>query len=165
VATATRLMWRQHRRIEQLLSSLQSDRHLRNRLLLEVIGALTTHLVVEESLLYPMALRSVGLSLREQSSLHRRMRAMLSELTSPGISGEAFGAKVDVLATTFAAHALLDESAVYPVLVRHLDATELDELGDDMEAMSASLIARARPYVRSTRPSGLPRAASDATRW
>jgi hypothetical protein len=147
--TATSLLCRQHRRIEQLLRALKTDGYRRNRVLLELLGELTSHLAVEASLLYPAARRATRLPLTEEAALHRRMRDTLYELTTPGTSGESFALKAELLSKAFEAHAHLDESAVYPALVRGLDVPALEELGEDIERLSAALIARSRPYARS----------------
>jgi iron-sulfur cluster repair protein YtfE (RIC family) len=138
----------QHLRIEALLRALRSDGYRRNRLLLELVGELTSHLAVESNLLYPTARRWLGLSLKEESALHRRTRELLAELTEAGLSGDGFAKKVDLLSAAFAAHTAREESVLLPALARGLDAAALDELGDDMEALFAALMARCRPYAR-----------------
>ena len=146
---ATGLLCRQHRRIEQLLRALRSDDQRRNRLLLDLLGQLTSHLAVEANVLYPGASRVPGLPLTHAASAHGRVREALYELMSPGISSNAFVARVDRLSNVFAAHSVLDESAIYPVLVRHLDVAALGELGDAMASLSAALVARSRRYIRA----------------
>ena len=147
--TATTLLCRQHRRIEQILRAVRSDGHRRNRLLLELLAEMTSHLAVESSLLYPAARRAARIALVEEAALHRRIRETLCDLTTLRLSGEAFAQKADLLAKVFDAHARLDESAVYPALVRSMDLPGLEELGDDIERLSAALIARSRAYTRA----------------
>lgn len=137
--TATALLLRQHRKIQQLIEQLRTDGYRRATLLSNVIEELSAHMAIEDNLLYPTAQRALGVSLKCERETSHRAKQTLHCLTTSHIRGEAFLGKVVELEEIFRQHVALEEGTLMPALVRRLDASTLEELGDDMERLASAL--------------------------
>ena len=149
--TATALLVRHHRKILELIQELRSDGHRRTTLLSRVIEELSAHIAIEENLLFPVAQRALGLTLKAERETNAQAKQALRCLATSKISGDAFLAKVDELTHIFEAHVALEEATLMPALVRKLSTSALEELGDDMDRLSAALVTRSRPPRDSVR--------------
>jgi len=139
---ATAFLLRQHRKIQGLLGALKSDGYRRHRVLLEVMEQLSAHIAIETSLLYPAARRALGASMKREHDLHRRAKELLVELASANSSGDEFLERVDELGRVFDMHVALEEGELLPAVARTVDEDSLEELGEDLEIMAASLVAK-----------------------
>lgn len=146
--TISDLVCDQHRRVERLLHALRVEGYRRNRILLELLGELTTHLAVEGNLLLPVARDAVGVPLARELAEARALQDKLRELAEPSTCRALFTERLEAVALAFELHTRRQELVLLPSLETALDASEREELADDMERFASALGARCRPYVR-----------------
>ncbi len=119
----------------------------------EIEKALTVHATIEEKFFYP-TLRDRSeesddaVDVFEAYTEHELIKKLIALLKSGRQTDEQFKAEVQVLAENVQHHVKEEESTVFALARQMLDAEELDELGEEMEAAKNRLM---RSSNRSTR--------------
>jgi len=141
---ATRHLREEHRRIEQTLTLLMVDARVDRETLRRVVADVDAHLAAEEALLYPVIERAWNRPLAEQREVHGHLRFLLSMLTQPRTDPALHARQLRDLDSLFREHARLTEQVALPWIEGALSAGSLEALGERMQTLRASLLARAR---------------------
>jgi iron-sulfur cluster repair protein YtfE (RIC family) len=126
-----------HRAVEELFERFEaartSDRRL--RVFAQIKQSLDAHAAVEEEIFYP-ALRAAakrdGMSVEKALGEHEVAKTLLRQLSTRRTADEAFQARVEVLRESVLHHVKEEESKLFAMARRHLDARALNELGAEM---------------------------------
>ncbi len=167
-----RILKADHREVEQLLKRLADtdEGDERNELAREVQMKLTSHMEIEESIVYPPVSDEVGEEDREEAEIEHRLarqglETMMSMLDQPG-----FGASVQMLLGGITHHVEEEERELLPELRDALERDEWLAMGDAIAAAKeaagfpvASPSSR-RSGKRRNRTSGAARASESKRR-
>jgi hemerythrin superfamily protein len=113
----------------------------------EIETALTVHATIEEKYFYP-ALHDRAeesddvVDVFEAYTEHELIKTLIALLKSGREPDEQFKAEMQVLAENVKHHVKEEESTIFTLARQMLDAEELDELGDEMEAAKKRLMSR-----------------------
>jgi hemerythrin-like domain-containing protein len=131
-----RILKADHREVERLLKRLADtdEGNERNKLAREVQMKLTSHMEIEESIVYPPVSEEVGEEDREEAETEHRLarqglETMMSMLEQPG-----FGASVQMLLGGITHHVEEEERELLPELRDALDRDEWLAMGDAIAA-------------------------------
>lgn len=131
-----RILKADHREVEKLLKQLADaeEGSERNELAREVEMKLTSHMDLEESIVYPPVSERVGDEDREEAEIEHRLaregiQTMMSMLDKPG-----FGASVQMLLAGIKHHVEEEESQLLPELKDAMDRDEWAAMGDEIAA-------------------------------
>lgn len=129
-----------HRTVKQLLTRLADSEEGpdRERMVAEVSSALSLHMQIEESLVYPLVARDVGEDEEEEAEIEHGLArdglAKMAELVAkPG-----FGAAVEMLKAGIAHHVEEEETELLPALRSAMKRADWTALGDKIAAAKAS---------------------------
>lgn len=145
-----RILKADHREVERLLKRLADTDEGRERRQLadEVAMKLTSHMEIEESIVYPPVSEEVGEEDREEAEIEHRLArqgldTMMSMLDQPG-----FGAAVQMLLGGISHHVEEEERELLPELRSAMDRDEWEAMGD---AIAAAKQAAGLPVPDQTR--------------
>lgn len=134
----------------------------------DIAQALTVHATLEEKFFYP-ELRDRADDLEDRVDVfeafaeHDVVEHLIRLLSSGPRRDEQFKAEVQVLGENVKHHVKEEESTIFRLARKLMDADELSDLGERMEAAKARLMngnrQRASGRTRKTAPSGKKRAA------
>ena len=151
---ATILLSLQHRKLENIVTALGSQPHLRNALLLELADELMAHIAIEKTILLPCAERATGVSLREHHLTLDRARSVLRALADTLLDEEQFAVHLESMREVLQEHVDGEENDLFPALERASDDYSLGRMGDRMSIFRGAMM-RPRPIVpNSTLTSG-----------
>lgn len=167
-----RILKADHREVERLLKRLAEtdEGNERNELANEVAMKLTSHMEIEESIVYPSLSEEVGEEDREEAEIEHRLarqglETMMSMLEQPG-----FGAAVQMLLGGISHHVEEEERELLPELRGAMEREEWAAMGDAIAAAkeAAGLPVPQEPQRRSNkrrgRASGSTRVSESKTR-
>jgi hemerythrin superfamily protein len=170
---AITLLKQDHGNVETLFKrfeELEPDAHDEKRQVVDlIIEQLSRHAAAEEQLLYPRIREAIGgdaasLAL-EGLEEHHVAKMTLNELEKLPPSADRFDAKVSVLIESVRHHVEEEEQELFPLVRKHLKASELDELGEAMEKAKEVAPSRPHPFMPDQPPFnvilGLPLAVLD----
>jgi hemerythrin-like domain-containing protein len=140
---ATRFLESQHRQVEQLFAMIEKAPVGEKRKLFdEIADALAIHATIEEKIFYPAAkMEKTEDLLLEAVEEHLSAKRVIADLLDMSPADESFDAKVTVLKELIAHHVKEEETELFP-MVRRAMGGELDDVGAQLEAMSAELLAK-----------------------
>src|SRR3954470_20247573 len=127
----------------------------KRRIVDHVIEQLSIHASIEEELLYPALRARLGtedLPVLEALEEHHAAKLFLSEIEKLPPTHERFDAKVMVLIESVRHHVEEEESTLFDLLREHLQAAELDDLGEAMERAKATAPTRPHPFTPEQPP-------------
>ena len=139
---AVRQLHAEHRRLEQTLTLLRNDPTAARETLLLCLDDLAAHLLADESLLYPMLEQGWNRAVSELRDPHNRMRELVSMVGTPRVDGRRRGEQLHELQAAFREHARAEESSALPWLEGATPPRALEDLGRQMQALRAKLLAR-----------------------
>jgi hemerythrin-like domain-containing protein len=126
----------------------------KRRIVDHVIEQLSVHASVEEQLLYP-ALRAKlddDFPILEALEEHHVAKVTLAEIEKLSPTHERFDAKVTVMIESVRHHVEEEERDVFEMLRVHFSATELEDLGNAMEAAKKTAPTRPHPMTPDQPP-------------
>lgn len=127
------LITAEHRRIEELLAELATDREDRFPLAHRLIDELAAHTTAEQQIFYP-ALRDIvpdGAKMANQGQQdHKAMRAALVTLETSHPGDDDFESALASLAASLHEHVPVEENELLPALRAVIGEDKLRELGD-----------------------------------
>jgi hemerythrin superfamily protein len=133
-----------HKQVERLFKKFEKAGEraykTKRKLADEVIGELTTHAYIEETLFYPAARAAVpetGEHVLESVEEHHVVAWMLSELANMDPQDERFDAKMTVLMENVRHHVEEEEQEWFPQVRETMSRKDLGDLGEKMEAAKA----------------------------
>lgn len=156
---AITLLKTDHGNVDALFKQLEALRGKdepveKRRIVDHVIEQLSVHASVEEQLLYP-ALRARlddQFPVLEALEEHHAAKLFLSELEKLPATTERFDAKVAVLIESIRHHVEEEESELFDLMREHFTGTELDDLGEQMEAAQKTAPTRPHPMTPDQPP-------------
>ena len=146
-AVAIELLEADHRNVEALFdryeSEKESDDGTKREIAMRICGELTVHAQVEEELFYPWLrenLEEDEMEMLEEAYVeHASAKDLIAQIEATTDIGPEFDAKVKVLGEYIKHHVEEEENEIFPSV---RDKTEeLDELGQEMHARKAELMA------------------------
>ena len=141
---AIALLEADHQKVKRLLTELDSttERGIKTRteLFATIKGELTLHEIVEEEIFYPTlkAHPKAEDIVLEGYQEHHVVDLLMGELEELDVSDETWGAKATVMKENIEHHIEEEEGEMFRQARRAFDASELDELGQRMEARKHS---------------------------
>ena len=100
----------------------------------ELVGALTLHMEIEESRVYPLVAQLVGREEQQEAEIeHGLARDGLVKLQEL-VDEPGFGAGVAMLTAGIRHHVKEEEQGIFPELKKKLDREQLRDLGDEVAA-------------------------------
>lgn len=167
-----RILKADHREVEQLLKRLADtdEGDERNELAREVQMKLTSHMEIEESIVYPPVSEEVGEEDREEAETEHRLarqglETMMSMLDQPG-----FGASVQMLLGGITHHVEEEERELLPELRDALERDDWLSMGDaiatakEAAGLPVPTTSSRRSGKRRNRTSGASRASESKRR-
>lgn len=138
------MLTKQHREMESELEAVsEADGATRGQLFREAADALMAHVLVEEQVFYPAvnAKRTEDILL-ESLEEHLSLKRLLADLVALPPDADSFEPKLHVLVEQVEHHHEEEEKKLFPKVKKLLSADELNELGDQMMAAQAELLAK-----------------------
>jgi predicted DNA-binding protein len=141
---AIKLLKADHDKVKGLLNELESttERGVKTRaeLFSTIKGELTLHEIVEEEIFYPelKAHPKAEDIVLEGYEEHHVVDLLMGELESLDVSDETWGAKALVMKENIEHHIEEEEGEMFSKARQVFDASELDDLGQRMEARKQS---------------------------
>jgi hemerythrin-like domain-containing protein len=139
------ILKRDHREAAALLKALANGKPsaTRRKTNLKLVAALTLHMSIEESLVYPLIARRVGKEDAHEGTIeHGLARDGLTKM-SELVDEPGYGAAVAMVTAGIKHHVKEEETDMFPKLKAKLSRDELSALGDAVVA--AKKKKRARP--------------------
>ncbi len=145
---ALELLKQDHQKVKQLLTSAKEarDKNEQKKLFREIKTELDTHARIEEAIFYPAVQEQEELKGMVLESLeeHRQVKTLLRELSRVTAGSDKFKAKLKVLADNVEHHAEEEEEGkMFPKVRKVFNSSELDELGQELEAAKTKRLRRA----------------------
>jgi iron-sulfur cluster repair protein YtfE (RIC family) len=131
---ATKLLIKQHRKVESIFRKLQRKHSDTNQLLTELANDLVAHMAIEQDIFYP-AVKQVDDSLiMESYEEHALAEVALKRLLATDPGDEEFKARVTATKELIMHHVKEEEEELFPKVEKKLDEAALKELGKRMQA-------------------------------
>jgi hemerythrin superfamily protein len=134
--------------LAQLEKSTEKGAKKREQLLSQIAEELTIHTTIEEEIFYPSYRDAVAKKedrklYQEALEEHHVVDLVMPEIEETDPASEVFSAKAKVLKEIVEHHAEEEEKEMFPRAKKVMDAEELQELGQRMEARKAELMSEA----------------------
>jgi hemerythrin superfamily protein len=143
-----------HKQVERIFKQFErlgdGAHKTKRKLVDEMIVDLSVHAAIEETVFYPRTRWEVQTAedvVLESLEEHHIVKWTLSELEKMDPSDERFDAKVTVLMESVRHHVKEEEEELFPEVSKRLSRKELNELGDELEAVRK--IAPKRPHPKA----------------
>jgi hemerythrin superfamily protein len=142
---ALEMLTSDHRKVEDLFEKFEQmkeeDDAGRVAVAQRICGELTIHMQIEEDLLYPWLRENMDDTdmVAEAYVEHNSAKQLIGEIMKVGEPDEAYDAKVKVLSEYIKHHVKEEEGEIFPEVAS--EEEELDELGQEMFARKAELMA------------------------
>jgi len=142
---ALEMLTSDHRKVEDLFEKFEKlkEKEDASRVAIaqQVCGELTIHMQIEEDLLYPWLRENMDDTemVAEAYVEHNSAKQLITEIMRVGEPDEAYDAKVKVLSEYIKHHVKEEEEEIFPDVAS--EEEELDELGQEMYARKAELMA------------------------
>lgn len=146
---AISLLKADHEKVRGLLSQLEKSTEKgakkREELLSKIAEEVTIHTTIEEEIFYPSYRDAVAKKedrklYQEAIEEHHVVDLVMPEIEETDPASEVFAAKAKVLKEIIEHHAEEEEKEMFPRARKVMDAAELRELGQKMEARKAELM-------------------------
>ena len=132
------LLMEDHQKVSQLFEQAEGTENEKKKqqLFEQIKTELETHTHIEETIFYP--------ALQEQEELkdlvleafeeHKQVKTLLREISALSDGSEKFDAKLKVMKENVEHHVEEEENDMFPKVEQFFDETQLEELGQQMEA-------------------------------
>lgn len=136
---ALELLKQDHAKVKELLEEAESTEHGKERtaIFAKIKTELETHARIEENVFYPAVQKKEELKDMVLESLeeHKQVKTLLREMDNLSKDSEKFEPKLKVLKENVEHHAEEEEEGkMFPKVRKLFSATELQELGAELEA-------------------------------
>ena len=156
---AITLLKSDHGNVDELFKQLEAlrgkDEPVEKRRLVDlVIEQLSVHAAIEEEVVYPLLRERVGddFPVLEALEEHHLAKVSLAEIEKLPPTSERFDAKVSVLIENIRHHVEEEETELFELMRKVFKPTELDDLGEAMEAAKATAPTRPHPLTPDQPP-------------
>jgi hemerythrin superfamily protein len=138
---ATKLLSKQHRKVEALFRKLSGRAPDKQALAIELANELVAHMAIEQELFYP-AVRAVnGDLVLEAYEEHAIAELALKRLLGTDPEDDAYPARVTALKELIEHHVKEEEEELFPKCEKALGDERLQELGKQMKTMFDEVVA------------------------
>lgn len=148
-----------HRNVEAKFVTFENlgpnARKGKEKVVRDVVAALSKHAAIEEQLVYPAArdrLLDADTVVLEALEEHHLVKVSLAELAGMNAEDERYAAKFSVLAANVRRHVKEEERVLFPALRKVFSRTELTELGTQLADAAASANTRPHPNLPDVAP-------------
>ena len=127
----------------------------REKIVREVIAALSKHAAIEEAHVYPEARQRLANSAElvlEALEEHHLVKVTLAELSAMNATDERFDAKFSVLVANVRRHVKEEERVLFPAMRNTFSKRELVEMGSILAEASTSASTRPHPNAPDVAP-------------
>lgn len=135
------MLMEDHRQVEELFAQAEQteDEKKKQRIFEQISTALTMHMHVEETALYPALeqheeLKDLALEANEE---HRQVKTLMREIENLADGSERFDAKLKVMQENIEHHVEEEETEMFPQMRETLPAEEMEQIGQEMKAAKA----------------------------
>jgi hemerythrin superfamily protein len=145
---ALELLKQDHQKVKELFKQGQQteNRKEQKQIFKEIKSELETHARIEETIFYPAMEEHEELKDMVLESLeeHKQMKTVLRELSRLSANSERFKPKFKVLKDNVEHHAVEEEEGkMFPKIRDLIDRTELQQLGQELEAAKHKRLRKA----------------------
>jgi hemerythrin-like domain-containing protein len=158
-ADAIALLKSDHREVAALFRQFEragaGASRTKQRLVEEIIEALSRHAGIEELVFYPAVRREVkgaASDVLEAIEEHHVVKVLLSELEGMPPTADRFEAKVTVMIENVRHHVKEEEDELFPRVRARLGRARLLDIGDEMRAAKSTVPTRPHPYTPDEPP-------------
>jgi hemerythrin superfamily protein len=145
---ALELLEHDHQKVKDLFeqSRRTEDKKQQKQIFKEIKSELEMHTRIEETIFYPAMeehkeLKDMALESLEE---HKQMKTVLRELSKLSAGSEKFKPKLKVLKDDVEHHAVEEEEGkVFPRIRELIDESELEQLGEELEAAKHKRLRKA----------------------
>jgi iron-sulfur cluster repair protein YtfE (RIC family) len=139
---AIALLKEDHEKVAELFDEFEEveesegDKDEKVRLFEQIKEELETHTRIEETIFYPACEKFEELKdmVKESLQEHKKVKMLLSELSSMNDNSEVFGTKVKELQDNVEHHVEEEEDDLFPKVLDEMSQDQIDLLGARMEA-------------------------------
>lgn len=132
------LLMEDHQKVSQLFEQAEGTENEKKKqqLFEQIKTELETHTHIEETIFYPALQEEEELKdmVLEAFEEHKQVKTLLREISNLSDGSEKFDAKLKVMKENVEHHVEEEESEMFPKVEQFLDETQLEELGQQMEA-------------------------------
>ena len=156
---AIALLKQDHREVAQLFTRFERAGdgafRVKQRLVEEMITALSVHAGIEELVFYPALRREITRlddDVLEAIEEHHVVKLLLHELEGTAPADERFDAKVTVMMENVRHHVKEEEQTLFPKVRARLGRARLLDIGDELRAAKSRVPTRPHPYAPDEPP-------------
>ena len=158
---ATKLLEKQHRKVEAIFKKLEKGSSEAEELLIELSNDLAAHMTIEQEIFYP-AIQDVDHDVvLEAYEEHALAEVALKRLHAADPESDVFKARVVALKELIEHHVKEEEKELFPEVEKALDEDKLKELGKQMKARFDEVVEAG---YESAVPRGFAKTSSDVSR-
>ncbi|HKP56907.1 MAG TPA: hemerythrin domain-containing protein [Polyangiales bacterium] len=158
---ATRLLEKQHRKVEAIFAKLEKRSGDVEELLTELSNDLAAHMAIEQEIFYPAIQRIDHSLVLESYEEHAIAEVALKRLLSADTETDEFIARVVTLKELIEHHVKEEEEELFPKVKKALDEDRLGELGAQMQKQFERVV---KAGFESVVPRGYARTSSDVSK-
>jgi hemerythrin-like domain-containing protein len=161
VMDATKLLEKQHRKVEAIFKKLERGRSEASELVIQLANDLAAHMTIEQEIFYP-AVQLVDRDLISESFEEHALAEMsLKRLLATDPDAEEFKARVTALKELIMHHVEEEEEELLPKVKKALGDDRLSKLGKEMKARFEEVVDSG---YESAVPRGFARTSADSSR-
>lgn len=158
---ATKLLEKQHRKVETILKKLERGNAAAEELVAELANNLAAHMAIEQEIFYP-AIQSVDRKLiLESFEEHALAEVSLKRLLATDPEADEFKARVTALRELIQHHVEEEESDLFPKVEKALGEDKLAQLGTQMKRRFAEVLDEG---FEAAVPRGFAKTSADVSR-
>lgn len=158
---ATKLLEKQHRKVETILKKLERGKAAAEELVAELANNLAAHMAIEQEIFYP-AIQSVDRKLiLESFEEHALAEVSLKRLLATDPEADEFKARVTALRELIQHHVEEEESDLFPKVEKALGEDKLAQLGTQMKRRFAEVLDEG---FEAAVPRGFAKTSADVSR-
>jgi iron-sulfur cluster repair protein YtfE (RIC family) len=158
---ATKLLEKQHRKVEQIFEKLEGDSPDAETLLTELANDLAAHMTIEQEVFYPAIQNIDRKQVFESYEEHALAEVALKRLLAADPEAEEFKARVTALKELIEHHVKEEEEELFPKVEKELDEEKLKELGTQMQEQFEKVV---KSGYESAVPRGFAKTSSDVSK-
>ncbi|HET8934978.1 MAG TPA: hemerythrin domain-containing protein [Polyangiales bacterium] len=158
---ATKLLEKQHRKVEAILKKLERGNAAAAELLEELANNLAAHMAIEQEIFYP-AIQSVDKKLISESfEEHALAEVSLKRLLATDPEADEFKARATALRELIQHHVEEEETELFPKVEKKLGEEQLEQLEAQMKRRFAEVLNEG---FEAAVPRGFARTSADVSR-
>jgi len=158
---ATKLLSKQHRKVEAIFAKLEKMPSEPEDLLTELANDLAAHMTIEQEIFYPAVKDVDHDQIFESYEEHALAEVALKRLLAADPLADEFKARVTALKELIEHHVKEEEEELFPEVENKLETEKLEELGKAMEERFERVV---KAGYESAVPRGFAKTSSDVSK-